>query len=673
VPVPDLSNLDPAQALATLAELVPKTSIGHLSSAIGGLAGGIGKVVAERATALAADPPQAEAPAGRFGSEKGAQAPAGAPPGGSAGVAAPVAAVAGGGGGSGPMAAVPGPGVAAPAGGAPRLDLTGAADPAHLQQEHGRFTQDSEALRAAGQRDRELPAGEDQFAAEPPLTTVRVDFPVEAAHGESAGAVNGTAESQGGGPIGDVWGADFQVAIAEARATVEARKQEYATAEAAARADSEREIAEVRAAGEADKTAAQTEGDAAVAQARQDWGQQQEELAQQGDQEAAQAETDGEQQVEKARVQGDAAAEAEVQRGETEAAAARDAAERQAQQEQQRASNSSGGVLGAIADAASALLAQVRTAVAGILERGRQLAASVLERARRFASEKIAKARGLVINILSNIRARIAALRARLKAAFARLRDRIKNAIRNFISRTIAKIKAILQAIKERVKRALEAIKRKLRQLLEFIKRKLREAIEAVKRLIERLRRRPVVPPTPVPPTPTPPAAAIPPPFPSFAEIVAAGEVRSAVNGAWQNTLRAATPTSRREEGFWIRHNTGSGRFEMTATIIGPVIGPNQTGSVQLGSRPADVNSGLPGGVYSVGSFHTHTPTAFRPFSRAVGPSPDDGSADNSDDVVGVVVDYVESPAGSGKIPARHPLNSPERIYHSGPDRRRRR
>jgi hypothetical protein len=106
--------------------------------------------------------------------------------------------------------------------------------------------------------------------------------------------------------------------------------------------------------------------------------------------------------------------------------------------------------------------------------------------------------------------------------------------------------------------------------------------------------------------------------------------------------------------------------------VLGPSIGPSQTGSVVLGARPADTNAGAANAIYTVGSFHTHTPTAFRPVGRPIGPSDADGRADTSDDVVGVVYDYVESPAGSGNIPAGHPLDSAAQRYHSGPNRRQR-
>lgn len=153
--------------------------------------------------------------------------------------------------------------------------------------------------------------------------------------------------------------------------------------------------------------------------------------------------------------------------------------------------------------------------------------------------------------------------------------------------------------------------------------------------------------------------------FPSYSEIVADSTIQTAVNNAWKETKAATTATGRREQGFWIQFDTTSKVFSTTATIIGPVVGPTQTGSVNINPKPADS-----GNKYTIGDFHTHTPTTFRKVDRGVGPSTADQSTNNSDNVAGVVYDYVESPSGAKSIPAGHPLNSAAQLYHSGPNRR---
>ncbi len=157
--------------------------------------------------------------------------------------------------------------------------------------------------------------------------------------------------------------------------------------------------------------------------------------------------------------------------------------------------------------------------------------------------------------------------------------------------------------------------------------------------------------------------------FPSYSQIVGDSDVQTATDAAWASTEAAATAAGRREEGFWIRLNTATTKYEFTQHFTGPVVGPAVGASATPGAKPADTPNPS-GATYTVGLFHTHTPTAHRPVGRGVGPSGADDSFHNSNDVVGVVYDYVESPAGSGNIPAGHPIGSAAQRYHSGPNRR---
>lgn len=158
--------------------------------------------------------------------------------------------------------------------------------------------------------------------------------------------------------------------------------------------------------------------------------------------------------------------------------------------------------------------------------------------------------------------------------------------------------------------------------------------------------------------------------FPRFTDVVADDDVRLMVDASWLNTLAAATPTSRREEGFWIRLDTATGRYTHTTLKLGRLVGPKDYADIVLGRRPADVPPRpRPTGtaVYTVASFHTHTPTAFRPVGRPTGPSPADNAFDGVRNVTGLVYDYIDTPFGSFEIPKEHPLESSAKVYQSGP------
>lgn len=153
--------------------------------------------------------------------------------------------------------------------------------------------------------------------------------------------------------------------------------------------------------------------------------------------------------------------------------------------------------------------------------------------------------------------------------------------------------------------------------------------------------------------------------FPTYAQITGDATVTTAMDAAWTATKAATTRTSRREQGFWIKYDTASSSYTCSPTFTGPSVGPGETGAADPGSKPADS-----GTIFTVGLFHTHTPTTYRTGTRGVGPSSADNRFHNSNSVVGVIYDYVESPAGSGTIPGGHPLDSAATRYHSGPNQR---
>lgn len=158
--------------------------------------------------------------------------------------------------------------------------------------------------------------------------------------------------------------------------------------------------------------------------------------------------------------------------------------------------------------------------------------------------------------------------------------------------------------------------------------------------------------------------------FPGFAKISGNSKVKGFCKTAWQQTLKATTATSRREQGFWIRLNTKTMKYEKTADDIqSPASANNQGAAVNLRAKPADAPANpAPNvdAVYTVASFHTHTPMTYRTGGgRPTGPSGADGRCDTRDNVCGLVYDYTIAVAPPG-----HKLKASAKIYHSGPQRR---
>ena len=166
--------------------------------------------------------------------------------------------------------------------------------------------------------------------------------------------------------------------------------------------------------------------------------------------------------------------------------------------------------------------------------------------------------------------------------------------------------------------------------------------------------------------------------FPSASDILTGQGVQARMDQAWMGTKNATTPTSRREEGYYITLDTSSGAYGITAHTIGTSVANNQGASWDTATYPRPQDSiahptPLDQPIYIIGWFHTHTPTTYRIVGRGIGPSEADNgwSAHDNINIPGYAYDYTEFPIGSGLIPAAHPINSGAQIYTITPPTRR--
>ncbi|MBT0665988.1 DUF4157 domain-containing protein [Geobacter pelophilus] len=154
--------------------------------------------------------------------------------------------------------------------------------------------------------------------------------------------------------------------------------------------------------------------------------------------------------------------------------------------------------------------------------------------------------------------------------------------------------------------------------------------------------------------------------FPTYSDIVADATIKTEADKAWKETKTANTAQDRREQAFWIRWNSDTKAFSATGHSVGPRVKNSPPGgaSVAPAARPADS-----GNDYTVGLFHTHTPTVSwaAGYQRNVGPSAVDTTYHNAQRVPGVVYDYT---GVGGRVESGHPLDSAAKLWDCGPARR---
>jgi hypothetical protein len=164
--------------------------------------------------------------------------------------------------------------------------------------------------------------------------------------------------------------------------------------------------------------------------------------------------------------------------------------------------------------------------------------------------------------------------------------------------------------------------------------------------------------------------------FPTYAQITSDPHVNVLMNFEWRSTLKECRkkPNRRRERGFHFRLDTEANKYIATNRGTMVYVGPTQGAVLGLGGsrrhpdEPPSPAANARGAKYVVASFHTHTPTTFRPPTippRVVGPSGADDSNNTGRQVPGIVYDYVASPTSGNSIPMGHPKNSTAKLYCS--------
>ena len=150
--------------------------------------------------------------------------------------------------------------------------------------------------------------------------------------------------------------------------------------------------------------------------------------------------------------------------------------------------------------------------------------------------------------------------------------------------------------------------------------------------------------------------------------MMAAPVIQAHATNLWAQTLALCTTTNRHEVGCWILLDTATDTYSFTETIIGPPTPNNRDSDIGLGPPPSDIpifpNLNHVTAVYSVSSFHTHTPTTYRVPGdpRVAGPSPRDRYNSTTLHMPGLVYDYAQLSNVTNGIPMGHPKDAPAQL-----------
>jgi hypothetical protein len=522
-PAPNLAGAPPEQAMAQLGALPP----GRMAAAVGGVEDSAGAAVAREQGRLAAAPPQhtplaatttlaepasslvpasgpaSQARVGRVPSRTARPTPPPRPvpspgPAPTSRVAAPPLPAAPQGGltqaAAHDLAAsitrlpVHDPGTRVTPGPAPRVALTGDADPGQVTAQQAQLTQGTAVAQAEGARDAGEPLGEDAVHPTTAVETMRAEIPAasggaapSAASGPAAGETD-AADSAVSAVAEEQQGPELRAAAGSAATAMASARAQHAEQEQAQRRQSAEQIAGMEREHAEAESAERTRVRGEVAEQRTQWRTEQRTLVTTAHAEAQTVVGTAGQTVENERQQAETEAAEHHRQGEQEAAAARQEGEREAAQHRAEAQRESGGggFFGWLASRAQALFDRVKQGITAAFEKARQAVSAAIAKAQQLATAVIERARQAAVAAIRLAGTALTAIGDRVLAGFPALRDRFRTAIQARVRQAESAVNRLAEGLKSGVRAALGLLGRGLSALLSGLERGLKAAVDGV-------------------------------------------------------------------------------------------------------------------------------------------------------------------------------------------------
>ncbi|MDA0141614.1 hypothetical protein [Solirubrobacter deserti] len=517
-PAPDVSNADPAAAVSTAASLKPA----QMLETLGGAEKAAANHVTKEQEKLAAQPPEIEAGGGADGpaaDEKHASTPpsrptttkAAAKSGGEPEKPAPTPAPP-------PKAPLPpGPAltpdpkgnvsegdgakikaaidalptsdgaVAVPAISTPKLQLTGAADPAQMGEQKAHLDETVAKTSAQGVKEAAEPAGENDLAPTTKPEKIKAEIPAGGAQA-APGAAGPGADDETASIVADQEsGPQLKAAASQAAAQIGAEKQQHAQKAAQTKAAAVEEAQAEEAKGKADQIAEHAAAKAGVSQARSDWTGEQKQLADAARTEATGAVGEAQTAIQTEKGKAEQEAVKHVEAGRKEAEDAKRKGDEEAKREKDKAKEESGGggFFGWVASKAKALYDKVKDGITAVFNKVRSAITTAINKAKELAHSVIDRAVKFVADKVKAVAGKLLAIGDKLIPGFAAARQKFGKWIKDRVKQAVQALNRIVTAVKDGIRKVMTAVGNALKQGLDLLKKGISAAIDAVKNVVK--------------------------------------------------------------------------------------------------------------------------------------------------------------------------------------------
>jgi len=517
--VPDVASESPESALAKVSRLPPV----QMAQALGGVKGAVVKDSGEARSELAANPPQMERPTGSpknlhqqaaksdtgKQSEVGnkvAKTPEGAdqptpqpeplsalPPPPTDQIVQP--AVQAGDSGelserdtarlSGTLNSLPtrDPGLHATTGPAPRVMLSGNADPAQSDAQRQELQTGIKDSQAQGKQDVAREMGENTQiypSVEPETLTAKIPESAGAGAAKGESTAIGSADPESLSILAQKEkGGEIQAALAKAQGDMATQKAEYADKVASEKTDSANDIQALEDQSATDQAQARSEAQAEVKAKKGEWGKEQENLVQKAEKEADGEITLGRTDIQKEKQTADDKAAKEVESGNREAEHEREKAEKKAREEKSKGEKESSGFFGWLASKATAFFNKIKSAVTAVFDLARKAIKKAIEFYKKAAMWVIEQARKAIVAVIKAVGKVLIAIGDRLLAAFPKLRDKFRKFIQSKVDKAVSMVNALAEKLKKGVSVLLDLLAAGLDKLIGWLEKGMLAVVDA--------------------------------------------------------------------------------------------------------------------------------------------------------------------------------------------------
>ncbi|WP_410597531.1 hypothetical protein [Amycolatopsis sp. lyj-23] len=382
------------------------------------------------------------------------------------------------------------PGTQLTPGAAPRVALTGDADPGQVTAQQAQLTQGTAVAQGEGARDAGEPLGEDAVHPTTAVETMRAEIPAGAGGTGAAGPSGPAAAETGSGAADSAVsavaeeqdGPRLRAAAGSAATAMAGARAEHVEQEQAQRRQSAEQIAGMEREHAEAESAERTRVRGEVAEQRTQWRTEQRALVTTAHAEAQTVVGTAGQTVDGERQRAETEAAEHHRQGEQEAAAARQEGEREAAQHRAEGQRESGGggFFGWLASRAQSLFDRVKQGITAAFEKARQAVRSAIEKAQQLATAVIERARQAAVAAIRLAGTALTAIGDRVLAGFPALRDRFRAAIQARVRQAEAAVNRLAEGLKSGVRAALGLLGRGLAALLSGLERGLKAAVDGV-------------------------------------------------------------------------------------------------------------------------------------------------------------------------------------------------